>query len=174
MTRLRKRENEDKKENKKYFTAEITFEKLNGKQAIVSTPLKSELVARLAKCAENINFAMPLELSAFRDSKTGRTRIILKQDDKNVEQKYTQENPGKMPKWVKDEMTGEWDNKDYWAFLFGIIKDVVIPGCENTKAGIERHRQMEREHTNPVDEAPDDLSEPEDLDETNDADEIPS
>lgn len=127
----------------KYMVARVTFESTSGKEAIFETPIRGEFVAKFAKCAENINFEKQLQVFAFLDRKNNHTKVYFKQNGEKIDQKYTNENPGGLPQWEKDPMTGQHDTRDYWKFLFNIISAHALPLIRKTKEMLDAYHQGE-------------------------------
>jgi hypothetical protein len=129
-------------EGNAYKVFQVTFSKPDGsRHAILETPLRSELVARFAKCVENMELGDSLLMRPFLDKKN-QTCIYFEQDGKSVPQKYTSTEPNGLPAWVKDETTGEWDNRDYWKFLFNILV-TFQPIFERNKHFLEKMQAAE-------------------------------
>lgn len=119
-------------DKKKYMVARITFTSPSGREAILETGIRNDFVARFAKCCENIDFQKRLYIRAFAEPGTANTGIMFKQDGEKIAQKYTVENPNGLPQWEKDPISGDWDTREYWKFLFNIIAS-KIPEFERVK-----------------------------------------
>lgn len=124
-------------EGNKYNVIHAVFNNGGGFEAVLEVPLKSEFVARFAKCCENIDFREMLWVAAFLDRQTRKSRIILKQRGEKVAQKYTQPNPNGLPQWEVDPITGEFDTRAYWKFLFDVIARIAIPQIADTKRALQ-------------------------------------
>jgi hypothetical protein len=135
--------------NKKYTVARVTFRSQSGKTAILEVGVKSEFVARFAMCVENMDLKKPVWFRSFMDNK-GNTAIYFKQDDEKIPSSYTKENPNGLPKWIQDPITKEWDNRDYWNFLFAIIAQFV-PAMKQTGATLDTLLAEQAEDGNEVD-----------------------
>jgi hypothetical protein len=111
---------------------EFTFTGSSGRQAVLSIPPKSTFVARFAKTVENMNLSEPIRVSVSPDyHNPGKYRVFFDQHGNSVPQKYTKETPHDLPAWERNELTGEYDDRNYWAFLHNILKQVAIPAAEN-------------------------------------------
>lgn len=139
VTAFEKREKETL-EKKKFWVAQVTIQHPTGRVAIIETPIKSEFVARFALCFENMDLTKPLWIRSFLD-RDGNTAVMFKQDNALVAQRYTKENPNGLPAWRKDPISGEWDTRDYWAFLFKIISEKAIPKMASVKAALDGLRE---------------------------------
>lgn len=149
LTGLQKVEKETL-EGKRYHVLHFTFNNGSDLEAILEVPLKSDFTSRFAKCCENINFSKPLQVSAFIDRKTRRNAIVFRQLGEIVPQKYTMEQPNGLPQWERDPVTGEYDTRAYWHFLFNIIGNHAIPEIAKT-AKIIAANQLE-EDSKPAEE----------------------
>lgn len=112
-------------DKKKYWVARITFMAQSGREAILEVPVRSDFVGRFAKCVENMDLTERLFVRVFPDKHTVNSSVMFKQKGEKIEQKYTVENPNGLPQWEKDPITQEWDNRDYWKFLFNIIHSKI-------------------------------------------------
>lgn len=136
-------------DGKKYYVFKITFTSPTGRKAIMNAPLKSEFVSRFAKCVENMDLAKPVYFRAFLNKKN-RTAIHFEQGGQKIEQNYTKENPGNLPQWTKDE-AGENDNRAYWTFLFGLIKEKALPQILRNNELLTQYPATEDDYTGPDD-----------------------
>jgi len=134
-----------------YKVLQFTFDNGDGAELVLEVPLKSELVARFAKCARNIDFRTPIFIRVFPDRRTHQPVIIIQQAGENVPQAFTKENPNGLPQWVRDEVTGEWDARAYWAFLFKEI-EAVRPEIERCRSALQAIRTAERPIVNDSEE----------------------
>lgn len=131
-------------EGKKYRVAQIVFDNGQGKKAMIVCPIDSEFVSRFAKCVENMNLAMPVEVSVFRDKQRGKTSVAFYQNGQKVDQKYSKENPNGIPEWKTNPMTGKADTSAYWSFLFNIISEYALPRIEHTRIALEEMKTLEK------------------------------
>lgn len=134
-----------------YKVLQFTFDNGDGAELVLEVPLKSELVARFAKCARNIDFRSPIFIRVFPDRRTHQPVIIIQQSGENVPQAFTKENPNGLPQWVRDEVTGEWDARAYWAFLFKEI-EAVRPEIERCRSALQAIRTAEQPIVNDSEE----------------------
>lgn len=88
-------------------------------------PFESRVGSRFAKLAENIDFALPVEFSAWKDN-DGNTAFSVKQNNENVPQKYTREDPGDCPAPTQG-FNKKWNFDAQKEFLHKRMVEVVIP-----------------------------------------------
>lgn len=123
-------------EGMKYAVVQVTFTNAKGNVAILEVPVRSEFVARFAKCCENMDLSKPVWMRSFLD-RDGHTCVYFKQDGGKVVQKYTKETPHGLPEWQKDPVTGDYDTRDYWKFLFEKIAAHALPQIELNRAALQ-------------------------------------
>lgn len=121
LTGIEKEEKTTQDGSQKYVVFRFIFEKARGRRAELQVSVKADFVAAFAKRIESINLTEPLTFGGYFSWKHGRNVIWFEQNGEKIGPKYTQENPGKLPQWVKDEVSGEWDNRDYWKYLYNLI-----------------------------------------------------
>ncbi len=136
ITNFEAREKENFNKTKRYKVAQITFQHESGLKAIVEVGIRSELVARFALCVENMDLTKPVWMRSFRN-RDGQTVVMFKQDDHLIAQKYTKEQPNGLPPWRKDPISGDWDTREYWTFLFDIIKYKAMPIMADVKTALD-------------------------------------
>jgi hypothetical protein len=107
-------------DGKKYTVARVTFRSESGRTAILEVGVKSEFVARFGVCVENMDLKRPVWFRSFMD-REGRTAVFFQQNEQKILSNYTKENPNGLPAWKHDPITGEWDSRDYWNFIFAVI-----------------------------------------------------
>lgn len=94
---------------------------------IVDLPLNSSHYDSFTKVMENIDYARPITLVAFPDKyKENRTVLLFKQDDQNIQWKYTRHDMGDCPEPVQDSF-GKWDFKAQREWLYNKLIHEVIP-----------------------------------------------
>lgn len=127
-------------EGLKYRVFQFTFDNGAGVELVLEVPVKSDFVARFAKCCPNIDFRRPLFIKSFPDRSTHLPVIIIQQDGEKIEQAFTREKPNGLPQWERDPVTGEWDTRAYWRFLFEQIhaKLPEIQRCREALATLQR------------------------------------
>lgn len=135
---------EETLEGLKYRTMHFTFDNGSGNEIVLVVPLTSEFVARFAKCAPNFNFQKPIFIKVFPDRKTHTPVVIFQQGGENVPQAFTREKPNGLPQWEHDPVTGDWDNRAYWRFLFEVINS-QLPAIEKCRQTI---RTLHEENLN--------------------------
>lgn len=123
-------------EGLKYVVIQVTFTDGRGHKAILEVPVRSEFVARFAKCVENMNLTKPVWMRAFL-SRDGSTGVYFQQEGAKVAQKYTKDQPNGLPEWKKDPITNEYDTRDYWAFLFRILSEHAVPQINLNRSVLE-------------------------------------
>lgn len=125
-------------EGLKYRVFQFVFDNGAGVELVLEVPVKSDFVARFAKCCPNIDFRRPLFIKSFPDRSTHLPVIIIQQDGEKIEQAFTREKPNGLPQWERDPVTGEWDTRAYWRFLFEQIhaKLPEIQRCRETLAAL--------------------------------------
>jgi hypothetical protein len=121
------KETKETLDGKKYTVLQFTLRSLSGRKAVLQVNAKSDFVAEFAKRCESFDLMKKLEIGVFWGSKTQSSVATFKQDGEIITSNYTKDNPGKLPQWIKDEITGDWDNRDYWTFLYNLIKTKVTP-----------------------------------------------
>jgi hypothetical protein len=101
---------------------------------------------RFLKCAENLDFTQPVEFSAW--STPEGIAFTMRQNDINVPQKYTRDNPGDCPEPVQDEITGKWDYSQQTRWLWNRVMKKVIPAvaaADNPEAASAPKQQEKTE-----------------------------
>jgi hypothetical protein len=125
--------------------------------AVLRLPLKSSASDRFMKCAENIDFARPVEFRAWKDTRGEREKTafyigqrVNESDEKSVkvDQKYKQGDMGECPEGV-EELDG-WNFAAQRKFLYTQMINVVIPKVEAVNA----MRRQESPPNDEVDEYP--------------------
>lgn len=97
----------------------------NGTICTLDFPFESRMGDRLMKTAENIDFSLPVEFSAWKGP-DDKTALTIKQAKQNVPQKYTKDNPGECPIPGKG-FNGKWNFDKQKEFLHKRMLEVVIP-----------------------------------------------
>lgn len=104
-----------------------------GDPVVLDLPFSSIPASRFMKLAENINWAKPVEFRAWKDIKRDATAFWVGQDNESVLQKYTKDNPGECPAPTQNAR-GKWNYDAQMDWLFGRMKDVVVPAVEKANA----------------------------------------
>jgi len=97
----------------------------NGTACTLDFPFESRIGDRFMKTAENIDFSQPVEFSAWKGP-DDKTALAIKQNNENVPQKYTRDNPGECPAPVQG-FNGKWNFDRQKEFLHKRMIEVVIP-----------------------------------------------
>lgn len=96
-----------------------------GVACTLDLPFESRVGSRFMKLAENIDYAQPVEFSAWRGP-DDKTAFSVKQNEQNVPQKYTREDPGDCPPPVQG-FNKKWNFDAQKEFLHERMVQVVIP-----------------------------------------------
>lgn len=104
----------------------------NGVACTLDLPFESRVGTRFMKLAENIDFTQPVEFSAWRGP-DDKTAFSVKQNDQNVPQKYTREDPGDCPPPVQG-FNKKWNYDAQKEFLHKRMLEVVIPKVQAANA----------------------------------------
>jgi hypothetical protein len=88
-------------------------------------PLQSQTATRFMKLAENLDFSVPVEFSAWKTA-DDKTALSVKQNGVQVPQKYTKDNPGDCPPPVQG-FGKKWNYDAQTQFLHERMTHVVIP-----------------------------------------------
>lgn len=110
-----------------------------GTPCVLDIDFNSRQAGRFMKLAENLDFSKPVEFSAWHDTKNDTTAFNVKQDGVSVPQKYTRDNPGKLPP-PKERMGRKLDFGDQEDFLYSQMINVVIPRVDAV-AGMNGHHE---------------------------------
>lgn len=97
----------------------------DGVPCTLDLPLQSQTATRFMKLAENIDFTLPVEFSAWK-TLDDKTALSVKQGGVNVPQKYTKDNPGDCPPPVQG-FGKKWNYDAQTQFLHERMTQVVIP-----------------------------------------------
>jgi hypothetical protein len=101
----------------------------DGTGCVLDFPLDSPVGRRFMKTIRNIDISEPVRFSAWKGD-NDKIALSIKQHDEKVAQFYTRENegePGGCPKPVQDPVTEKWDYSGQRAFLFTMMRDMVLP-----------------------------------------------
>jgi hypothetical protein len=101
----------------------------DGMPCVLDLPFNSRPAGRFMRLAENLNFAEPVEFSAWYDKKNDATAFNVKQNGQSVPQLYTRENPGECPEPTKNKL-GKWNFDEVNEFLYERMMHFVIPSVE--------------------------------------------
>lgn len=134
LTGIERRDKETK-DGKPYPVAQFSFQK-GDRKAIIEVGAKTEFVSRFAKCCENMDLTKPVEVSVFL-SREGKTAVAFNQNDQKIVPNYTADNRNGLPEWIKDDISGDWDTREYWKFLYNVLQNVAIPAAAQNKANFE-------------------------------------
>lgn len=97
----------------------------NGTACTLDLPFESRVGSRFMKLAENIDFTQPIEFSAWKGP-DDKTAFSVKQNNENVPQKYTRDEPGDCPAPVQG-FNKKWNFDKQKEFLHARMVHVVIP-----------------------------------------------
>lgn len=120
----------------------------NGIACTLDFPFESRMGDRFMKTAENVDFARPVEFSAWKGP-DDKTALTIKQGGQNVPQKYTKDNPGECPVPVKG-FNGKWNFDKQKEFLHKRMLEVVIPKLQAVNG--QAHGQPDHVNANGPDE----------------------
>ena len=116
---------------------------------ILDLPYKSIGYQYFTKSAENINWNLPIEFSAWHNKKEDRTAFCARQNGETIKHKYTMANPGECPAPIQRKAVGgtvKWDFTDQEVWLKERIDRLIVPAV--AKAAQNRaafHAQMPTE-----------------------------
>ncbi len=123
-----------------------------GTLGILDLLLNSNPGTRFMKLAENLDFAKPVEFSAWHDTKDDKTAFVVKQGGQSVPQKYTKDSPGDCPAPVPRGRAGKLDFTDQEDFLYARMTGVVIPAVNAAEAARGTAAPAVQENSAPADE----------------------
>lgn len=109
-----------------YISWRISLQADEGSPMVLELPLNSNVGDRFMKTAEALDFTKPVEFRAWQEKESKKTAFMILQDDKNVSQLYTKENPGDMPP-ARQRFDKTWDFEAQKEFLYQRMMEVVIP-----------------------------------------------
>lgn len=111
---------------------ELKFVGSSGRHAVLTVSPRSTFVSRLAKSVENIDLSQPFKVivTPDRGGAPSQYKVFFEQFGQTIKQKYTANNPQGLPEWKRNSLTGEYDDRDYWAFLHNILATYVVPQAE--------------------------------------------
>lgn len=144
------------RDGKKFVVFDFVFANGSGREAVVQVPARGEFVSVFAKCVENMDLSKRIRVRVGREKGTVNSYVYFEQVQKNengvldhvvIKRKYTKENPNGLPQWVKDEISGDWDSREYWKFLYQKLL-AVRPQIEQNK---HRMTQMMLEREGAID-----------------------
>lgn len=104
----------------------------NGTACTLDFPFESRVGDRFMKVAENLDFTLPIEFSAWKGP-DDKTALVIKQNNESVPQKYTRENPGDCPVPEKG-FNGKWNFDKQKEFLHKRMIEFVIPKVQALNA----------------------------------------
>lgn len=107
----------------------------DGTTCTLDLPLQSQTATRFMKLAESLDFTKPVEFSAWKTPED-KTALSVKQDDAQVPQKYTKDNPNGCPPPVQG-FGKKWNYDAQTQFLHERMTQVVIPKL-NALRGLEQ------------------------------------
>lgn len=97
------------------------------RRGVLDLPISARVTSRFLKLAENLDFSQPVEFRAWKDRKKDTTALLVAQNGKTVEQKYTADKPLDMPPPSQSASTGKWNYDGQTDFLHKKMMEVVIP-----------------------------------------------
>lgn len=97
----------------------------DGTVCTLDIPLQSPIAGRFMKLAENLDFTLPVEFSAWK-SPDDKTAFAVRQNGVIVPQKYTREEPGDCPPPIQG-FGKKWNYDAQTQFLHERMSQVVIP-----------------------------------------------
>lgn len=110
----------------------------DGTTCVLDLPLQSQTATRFMKLAENIDFSQPVEFSAWKTPED-KTALSVKQNETQVSQRYTKDNPGDCPPPVQG-FGKKWNYDAQTQFLHERMTQVVIPKL-NALRGMEQEEK---------------------------------
>lgn len=145
------------------YGANLVFEMNDdGENFLLQIPLDSSYGDTILKRIPNIATALRVKFVPYNfESKTelgndGNPKKIIGcnvfQEGVKIKPKWTKEEPGNLPKWIKSETTGKWNNTDYLEFLgkyflqwAAKINNIITPKSATEKLMEEDSLSMETE-----------------------------
>lgn len=101
---------------------------------VLQLPWGNSLCNNLIKMLPNIDYGCFVEFCVFKERKSGRTALLIKQNGEWVKYAFTKDRPNGMPKPTQRK-TGKWDFSKVEDFLFSVLE-----------GEIERINKHEEEH----------------------------
>lgn len=123
--------------DQQYVSWKISLE-ANGDKGVLEIPFNSRIGSRFMKLAENLDFSIPVEFSAWKT--VDGTAFSVKQNGQNVPQKYSKEHPGDCPA-PKQRLGRKWDFADQMEFLHKQMMSVVIPRVQAVVGSSNGHEE---------------------------------
>ncbi len=99
----------------------------------IDLPFNSRPYDSFTKLMENIDFAEPVEFSAWHDRKQDSTAFAVRQQGVPIKWKYTRDNMGACPVPTQDSF-GKWNFQNQKEWLYRRLIDIVIPQVEALNA----------------------------------------
>lgn len=115
----------------------------DGTPCTLDLPFESRVGSRFMKLAENIDFAQPVEFSAWRGP-DDKIAFSVKQNEMNVPQKYTRDDPGDCPPPVQG-FNKKWNFDAQKEFLHERMVSLVIPRVQAVHASNGYHETVQEE-----------------------------
>lgn len=119
-------------EDTRFMGWKLLLDDQDGTVCTLDLPFESRVGTRFMKLAENIDYSQPVEFSAWR-SADDTTAFSVKQNDQNVPQRYTREDPGDCPPPVQG-FNKKWNFDAQKEFLHERMIQVVIPKVQAVHA----------------------------------------
>ena len=101
-----------------------------GTPCVLDLPFESRACTRFMKCAENVDWTLPVEFQAFVGS-DDKTVFVMRQNGELIRQRYTRDEPGDCPEPVKTMKGWNYDAQAQW--LHQRMIDRVVPEIEEAQ-----------------------------------------
>jgi len=109
-------------------------------------PFNSRPYDSFTKLMENIEFADPVEFSAWHDHKQDSTAFAVRQAGIPIKWKYTRDDMGECPVPSQDSF-GKWDFSKQKEWLYHRLIEVIIPKVEALNAFDEPQADYEEDYS---------------------------
>jgi hypothetical protein len=119
-------------EDTRFMGWKLLLDDQDGTVCTLDLPFESRVGTRFMKLAENIDYSQPVEFSAWRGPDDS-IAFSVKQNDQNVPQRYTREDPGDCPPPVQG-FNKKWNFDAQKEFLHERMMHVVIPKVQALNA----------------------------------------
>lgn len=130
-------------EDTRFMGWKLVLDDGDGTVCTLDLPFESRVGSRFMKLAENIDYADPVEFSAWRGP-DDKTAFSVKQHGQNIPQKYTRDDPGDCPPPVQG-FNKKWNFDAQKEFLHERMVNVVIPRVQAINASNGHHETVQGE-----------------------------
>lgn len=98
---------------------------------VLDMPYQSQMLRRFLRVMPNIDWNLPLSISAFKGKKHAGSGeelgVWFQQRGETVKPYFSRENPHGMPEAIQDPMTKDWDFKAQHRWLVQFLLDGIMP-----------------------------------------------